>query len=48
MSALVSAVIAAGTAVLAAILLRGLKLGSEAEHVGGLGAAETAPAAPPD
>ena len=34
-SALVSAVIAAGTAVLAAILLRGLKLGSESEGVGG-------------
>ena len=47
-SALVSAVIAAGTAVLAAILLRGVNLGSKAEHAGGLGAAETAPAAPPD
>ena len=47
-SALVSAIIAAGTAVLAAILLRGLKMGSETEHASGLGAVETAPAAPPD
>ena len=47
-SALVSAVIAAGTAVLAATLLRGLKLGSETERAGGHSAVETAPAAPPD
>ena len=47
-SALVSAVIAAGSAVLAAILLRGLKLGSETEHTGGLSAVEAAPAAPPE
>jgi MFS transporter, DHA2 family, multidrug resistance protein len=47
--ALVSAIIAAGTAVLAAILLRGLKMGSETEHASGLGAVETAvPAAPRD
>ena len=47
-SALVSAVIAAGTAVLAAVLLRGLKMGSETAKVAdGLGTVETAvPAAP--
>jgi DHA2 family multidrug resistance protein-like MFS transporter len=46
-SALVSAVIAAGTAVLAAVLLRGLKMGSQTEEAGGsLGAEATVPAAP--
>jgi hypothetical protein len=45
-SALVSAVIAAGTAVLAAVLLRGQKMGSQTEEPGGsLGAEATVPAA---